>query len=80
MKTHLPIMLGLAVSMMNINLSISRPYQLSRWRQAMCYIAEWRIRARSSNELMNLSDGLLQDIGVSRFNAEFEASKPFWMA
>ena len=28
---------------------------------------------------MNLSDRTLNDIGVSRCVAEFEASKPFWM-
>ena len=36
-------------------------------------------RARSRNELMGLSDRDLQDIGVDRCSADFEASKPFWM-
>jgi uncharacterized protein YjiS (DUF1127 family) len=43
-------------------------------------LAEWRVRARSRNELMNLNDRLLRDIGVSRYEAVSEASKPLWMA
>lgn len=54
--------------------------QLSRWNQLMLHISEWLLRARSRSELMNLSDRTLRDIGVSRYDAEFEASKPFWMA
>ena len=62
------------------SISTSRPYRLSPWSQVTRHIAEWRIRARSRNELMTLSDRILLDIGVSRFDAECEASKPFWMA
>jgi uncharacterized protein YjiS (DUF1127 family) len=29
---------------------------------------------------MNLNDWILRDIGVSRYDAVSEASKPFWMA
>jgi uncharacterized protein YjiS (DUF1127 family) len=29
--------------------------------------------------LASLSDVMLHDIGLSRADAEFEASKPFWM-
>jgi uncharacterized protein YjiS (DUF1127 family) len=42
--------------------------------------AEWRLRARSRSELITLNDWILRDIGVSRFDAKSEASKPFWMA
>jgi uncharacterized protein YjiS (DUF1127 family) len=55
-------------------------YRLSRWSKVMRCIAEWRARARSRNELMTLSDRTLLDIGVSRYDADLEASKPFWMA
>jgi uncharacterized protein YjiS (DUF1127 family) len=44
------------------------------------YFAEWRLRAASRSELINLNDRLLRDIGVSRYEAVSEASKPFWMA
>jgi uncharacterized protein YjiS (DUF1127 family) len=43
-------------------------------------LAEWRRRAHSRSELMNLSDADLRDIGLSRCSTEIEASKPFWMA
>jgi uncharacterized protein YjiS (DUF1127 family) len=55
-------------------------YRLSRCSKVMRCIAEWRTRARSRNELMNLSDKTLLDIGISRYDAGLEASKPFWMA
>jgi uncharacterized protein YjiS (DUF1127 family) len=53
------------------------PARASRW---LHHIAEWRSRTRSRNELSNLSDRTLRDIGVSRCDAHWEASKPFWMA
>jgi uncharacterized protein YjiS (DUF1127 family) len=65
---------------MKLRISTSRSDRLSRWSKVTRHIAEWCIRARSRNELMNLSDRTLRDIGVSRYDAEFEASKPFWMA
>jgi uncharacterized protein YjiS (DUF1127 family) len=43
-------------------------------------LAEWRRRTRSRRELMKVSDRYLNDIGVSRCDAEVEASKPFWVA
>jgi uncharacterized protein YjiS (DUF1127 family) len=49
------------------------------WRKVKQRLAEWRRRGRSRNELSNLSDRSLKDIGVSREAADFEASKPFWM-
>jgi uncharacterized protein YjiS (DUF1127 family) len=42
-------------------------------------LLEWRRRLRSRRDLMNLSDTELRDIGLSRCNAEFESSKPFWL-
>jgi len=81
-KIALPAAVALStiVSAVNLSTSTSRSYRLSRWSQVTRHIAKWRIRARSRNELMNLSDRTLLDIGISRFDAEFEASKPFWMA
>ena len=81
-KITLPaaIVPGTTVSAIGPDMSTSRRSRLSPWSQVTRHIAEWRIRARSRNELMTLSDGILRDIGVSRFDAEFEASKPFWMA
>jgi len=42
-------------------------------------IFEWRRRAHSRGELMSLSDTELRDIGLSRSEAEVEASKVFWL-
>lgn len=50
------------------------------WSQVKQGLAEWRRRAHSRSEMINLSDADLRDIGVSRCSTDFEASKPFWMA
>jgi uncharacterized protein YjiS (DUF1127 family) len=52
----------------------------STWNQFKTGIVEWRRRARSREELMGLSDRCLRDIGLTRADAKFEATKPFWMA
>ena len=51
-----------------------------RWDQLKHSFIEWRRRIRSRNELMNLGDGSLRDIGLNRGDAKGEASKPFWLA
>jgi uncharacterized protein YjiS (DUF1127 family) len=56
-----------------------RPRRVLRWSHVKPSLARWWRRARSRTELMNLSDRCLQDIGMSRCTADFEASKPFWM-
>jgi uncharacterized protein YjiS (DUF1127 family) len=43
-------------------------------------VAEWIRRSRSRDELMNLSDRHLHDIGLTRCDVRHEAAKPFWMA
>jgi uncharacterized protein YjiS (DUF1127 family) len=50
-----------------------------RWSQFKHSLVEWRRRVHSRDELMGLSQGALRDIGLSRSEAHFEASKPFWM-
>ncbi len=57
-----------------------RPRRVLRWSGAKEIFAEWRHCTRSRNELMGLGDRALQDIGISRCTASFEASKPFWIA
>jgi uncharacterized protein YjiS (DUF1127 family) len=42
-------------------------------------ILEWRRRLHSRGELMSLSDAELRDIGLSRSEAEVEASKVYWL-
>lgn len=50
------------------------------WNQVKQNLAAWQNLGRSRHDLMNLSDRCLQDIGLSRGTANFEAAKPFWMA
>jgi uncharacterized protein YjiS (DUF1127 family) len=38
----------------------------------------WLERRRQRRALLELSDALLKDIGVSRYEACREATKPFW--
>jgi uncharacterized protein YjiS (DUF1127 family) len=74
------IAMGAAVSTMDPRRPTSRPYRFSVWSQVKRHFAEWHLRASLHHELMNLSDRMLRDVGVSRSDAELEASKPFWMA
>ena len=68
------------MSTMSLNITSFQSRGVSRWSQVRQGLAEWRRRAHSRRELMNLSDADLRDIGLTRCSAQFEASKPFWMA
>jgi len=63
---------------------LSRPATPSTFRQALRVLARWRERARARRELRlmcearMLDDHLLKDIGLSRSQFNFEASKRFW--
>jgi len=41
-------------------------------------LREWRRRVHERQQLAGLSDLMLQDIGITRGDAEFLANKPFW--
>jgi uncharacterized protein YjiS (DUF1127 family) len=41
-------------------------------------LRQWRRRALERRQLAGLSDTMLQDIGISRADAEYLANKPFW--
>jgi uncharacterized protein YjiS (DUF1127 family) len=41
-------------------------------------IRQWRIRARSRQQLREPSDNLLKDIGLRREGVGCEFPKPFW--
>ena len=68
------------VSTMSLNLTAIGPSVVSRWTQLKQTVAEWGRRVRSRSELANLNESDLKDSGISRSMAEFEASKPFWIA
>ncbi len=50
-----------------------------RWSDVKRRLTIWWQYSCSRSELEGLSDKCLQDIGISRCEAEFEAAKPFWM-
>lgn len=58
----------------------AHPQRDQHWSEFKQQVKEWWHCARSRHELQCLDDKCLQDIGVSRCTADFEAAKPFWMA
>jgi len=49
------------------------------WGRLEHQLSTWRRHERSRRELINLSDRILQDIGLARGEAISESSKPFWL-
>ena len=49
-------------------------------RRAVDVVLVWHQRARQRRQLLELSDQMLRDIGISRADAIGEAEKPFWRA
>jgi len=47
-------------------------------RSALELALVWHARARQRRQLVELSDYMLRDIGLTRADAEAEADKPFW--
>ncbi len=58
----------------------ARDSKPSLWRRAFNTLGEWNERSRQRRHLLQLSDHLLRDIGVTRVQVEAEAAKPFWRA
>ncbi len=56
-----------------------QPQRGLRWSEVKQQVMEWWNCARSRYDLQSLDDRCLQDIGMSRCTADFEAAKPFWM-
>ncbi len=48
--------------------------------EAIDTLTLWQARRRARRQLADLSDEMLQDIGVSRADVEREYGKPFWRA
>jgi uncharacterized protein YjiS (DUF1127 family) len=53
------------------------PRQIRGWVAAF---DTWRRRSREREILMTMSDKELKDIGITRYDAQYEAHKPFWRA
>jgi len=54
--------------------------QRCRARNFAALVGVWRQRARSRRELMMMTDRELRDLGINRYEALYEARKPFWRA
>jgi uncharacterized protein YjiS (DUF1127 family) len=50
------------------------------WRRLLHTLRLWQQRARGRQQLRLFDDHMLRDIGVTRLQAEAEATKPFWRA
>jgi uncharacterized protein YjiS (DUF1127 family) len=46
--------------------------------QVAVLVTKWSLRHRSRTQLRRLSDEQLRDIGVTRAEAHYEATLPFW--
>ena len=62
-----------------LNLTL-HPRQSVRWSDVRGRLKMWWQYSCSRSELEGLSDNCLQDMGISRCTAHFEAAKPFWVA
>jgi uncharacterized protein YjiS (DUF1127 family) len=67
-----------AMKTLSLGLTVHSRRSIS-WSDVKRRLIMWRQYSRSRSELEGLSDMCLQDIGISRCSAEFEAAKPFWM-
>jgi uncharacterized protein YjiS (DUF1127 family) len=47
-------------------------------RHAIAMLVEWRNRARERDILATVDERTLNDMGITRARARFEANKPFW--
>ena len=63
----------------SINKFYFRSNLKNQWTELRAKLNEWRIRHKTRIQLASLNDRSLQDIGVSRYDANKEAEKPFWM-
>ncbi len=59
---------------------LTKYHSSGRLAQVRAAVALWRRRARERSELAAMNAHDLQDIGISRAQAEFEIRKPFWRA
>ncbi len=59
---------------------LTKYHATNRLAQFRAAFSPWRRRARERSELAAMNAHDLQDIGISRAQAEFEIRKPFWRA
>ena len=49
-----------------------------KWKELKTKLNTWRVRHKTRAHLASLDDRTLRDIGLSRYDANKEAEKPFW--
>ena len=54
--------------------------QRRRRSDRIALLKEWWRRMQDRRTLATMNEQSLRDIGISRYDAEFEARKPFWRA
>ncbi|KZY68922.1 hypothetical protein A3742_08855 [Oleiphilus sp. HI0071] len=68
--------------MKTIQLSTSKFYLNTnleeKWKALKAKLNAWRVRHKTRAHLARLDDRMLSDIGLSRYDANKEAEKPFW--
>ena len=74
--------IGAAPALPSVTLAWRLARRLKRWqheiRNLIVLLRFWQSRARARRQLRSMSDHLLKDIGVSRYDAETEGRKRFW--
>jgi len=67
------------MNIMNMSATCHREHKRSSvWSEVNHYLVEWRKRVLIRHQLMALSDRDLSDMGLTRLNAFYESTKPFW--
>lgn len=81
-KTHIFYLVDGAVSMdKKANTDANLIYKwIGLFEEAIETVKMWNARSKTRNQLLNLNDRTLQDIGLTRSEAQFEANKFFWQA
>ena len=57
---------------------VRRPRSARPFARVRATLREWRRRSRDRAQLARFDDRMLQDIGLTRADAEFLSNKPFW--
>ncbi len=56
-----------------------RAHHAARWSELNHVLSDWWQTLRLRHELESLDDCILRDIGLTRDEQRFKASKPYWM-
>ncbi|WP_429767638.1 DUF1127 domain-containing protein [Vibrio kagoshimensis] len=60
------------------NADLLLPFSTNLVKKFYTYFLKWRQNSRTRKALSELPDYLLEDIGVTKLEANKESSRPFW--